>query len=42
MALGMIAFLIAYSVGASVHEGKQQTDDLRRHFAEQIKGIDQN
>jgi len=42
MALGMIAFLIAYSVGASVHEDKQQTDDLRRHFAEQIKGIDQN
>ena len=38
----MIAFLIAYSVGASVHEDKQQTDDLRRHFAEQIKGIDQN
>ena len=42
MALGMVAFLIAYSVGASVHEDKQQTDDLRRHFAEQIKGIDQN
>ena len=42
MALGMIAFLIAYSVGASVHEDKQQTDDLRRHFAEQIKDIDQN
>ena len=42
MALGMIAFLIAYSAGAAVHMGKQQTADLRQHFAEQIKGIDQN
>ena len=42
MTLGIIFFLIAYSVGASVPVDKQQTDDLRRHFAEQIKGIDQN
>jgi len=42
MTLGIIVFLIAYSVGASVPVDKQQTDDLRRHFAEQIKGIDQN
>jgi uncharacterized membrane protein SpoIIM required for sporulation len=42
LALGMIAFLIAYSAGAAVHMGKQQTADLRQHFAEQIKGIDQN
>ena len=42
MALGMIAFLIAYSAGAAVHMGKQQTADLRQHFAEQIRGIDQN
>jgi hypothetical protein len=42
MALGIITFLIAYSVGAAVHMGKQQTADLRQHFAEQIKGIDQN
>lgn len=42
VALGIVAFLIAYSVGAAVHVGKQQTEDLRRHFAEQIKGIDQN
>jgi len=42
MTLGIIVFLIAYSVGASVPMDKQQTDDLRRHFAEQIKGIDQN
>jgi len=42
VALGIVAFLIAYSVGAAVHMGKQQTEDLRRHFAEQIKGIDQN
>jgi uncharacterized membrane protein SpoIIM required for sporulation len=40
--LGVIAFLIAYSVGAAVHMGKQQTADLRQHFAEQIKGINQN
>ena len=42
VALGIVAFLIAYSAGAAVHMGKQQTEDLRRHFAEQIKGIDQN
>jgi len=42
MALGMVAFLIAYSAGAAVHMGKQQTADLRQHFAEQIRGIDQN
>ena len=42
MTLGIIVFLIAYSIGASVPMDKQQTDDLRRHFAEQIKGIDQN
>jgi hypothetical protein len=42
VALGIVAFLIAYSVGAAVHMGKQQTEDLRRHFAEQIRGIDQN
>jgi uncharacterized membrane protein SpoIIM required for sporulation len=42
MALGMIAFLIAYSAGAAVHMGKQQTADLRQHFAEQIRGIDQS
>ncbi|MGC1931037.1 MAG: stage II sporulation protein M [Candidatus Nitrosopolaris sp.] len=42
MALGIIAFLIAYSAGAAVHMGKQQTEDLRQHFAEQIRGIDQN
>jgi uncharacterized membrane protein SpoIIM required for sporulation len=42
MALGMIAFLIAYSAGAAVHMGKQQTADLKQHFAEQIRGIDQN
>jgi uncharacterized membrane protein SpoIIM required for sporulation len=42
MALGIITFLIAYSAGAAIHMGKQQTVDLRQHFAEQIKGIDQN
>ena len=42
MALGIIAFLIAYSAGAAVHMGKQQTADLRQHFAEQIRGIDQS
>jgi hypothetical protein len=42
LALGIIAFLIAYSAGAAVHMGKQQTADLRQHFAEQIRGIDQN
>lgn len=42
LALGIIAFLIAYSAGAAAHMGKQQTADLRQHFAEQIKGIDQN
>lgn len=42
VALGIVAFLIAYSVGAAVHMDKQQTEDLRRHFAEQIRGIDQN
>ncbi len=42
VALGIVAFLIAYSAGAAVHMGKQQTADLRRHFAEQIRGIDQN
>jgi hypothetical protein len=42
MALGIVAFLIAYSAGAAVHMSKEQTDDLRRHFAEQIRGIDQN
>ena len=41
MALGIVTFLIAYSAGAAVHMGKQQTADLRQHFAEQIKGIDQ-
>ena len=42
LTLGIIAFLIAYSVGAAVHMDKQQTEDLRQRFAEQIKGIDQN
>lgn len=42
LVLGIIAFLIAYSAGAAVHMGKQQTADLRQHFAEQIKGIEQN
>lgn len=42
VALGIVAFLIAYSAGAAVHMGKQQTEDLKRHFAEQIRGIDQN
>ncbi len=38
----MIVFLVAYSAGAAVHMGKQQTADLRQHFAQQIRGIDQN
>jgi hypothetical protein len=42
LTLGIIAFLIAYSVGAAVHMDKQQTEDLRQRFAQQIKGIDQN
>jgi uncharacterized membrane protein SpoIIM required for sporulation len=42
LALGIIVFLIAYSAGAAAHMGKQQTADLRQHFAEQIKGIDQS
>jgi hypothetical protein len=42
LTLGIIAFLIAYSIGAAVHMDKQQTKDLRQRFAEQIKGIDQN
>jgi hypothetical protein len=42
MALGIVAFLIAYSAGAAVHMGKQQTEDLRQHFSEQIRGINQN
>ncbi len=39
---GIVAFLIAYSAGAAVHVSKQQADNLRQHFGEQIKGIDQN
>ena len=39
---GIVAFLIAYSAGAAVHVSKPQADNLRQHFAEQIKGIDQN
>lgn len=42
LAFGIVSFLIAYSAGAAVHIGKEQADDLRQHFSEQIKGIDQN
>ena len=42
LTIGIVAFLVAYSAGAAVHVSKQQADNLRQHFGEQIKGIDQN
>ncbi len=42
LAIGVVGFLVAYSAGAAVHISKEQANDLRQHFSEQIKGIDQN
>lgn len=41
LAIGAATFLIAYSIGAAVDLGSVNAENLKRQFAEQIKGIDQ-
>ena len=42
LALGAVAFLIAYSAGAAFPMGHEEAETLRREFSRQIEGIDQN
>src|SRR5918912_4481390 len=41
LAIGAATFLIAYSIGAAIDLGSVNAENLKRQFAEQIKGIDQ-
>jgi uncharacterized membrane protein SpoIIM required for sporulation len=41
LALGISAFLIAYSAGASIHMSIKETNILKQQFSEQIKDINQ-
>jgi hypothetical protein len=42
LALGIAAFLIAYSTGAAVPMSEEEAQILTREFSKQIEGIDQN
>jgi uncharacterized membrane protein SpoIIM required for sporulation len=42
LAFGAVAFLIAYSAGATINMSKKEAEDLKGQFAKQIVGIDQN
>ena len=42
LAFGVAAFLIAYSAGAAVPLSKEEADEVKKQFSEQIEGIDQN
>lgn len=42
VAIGAAAFLIAYSVGAAIPLSEEEAAEVRKQFAEQIEGIDQN
>lgn len=42
LAFGAVAFLIAYSAGATINMSKKEAEDLKGQFAKQIAGIDQN
>ena len=42
LAFGAVAFLIAYSAGATINMSKKEAEDLKGKFAKQIVGIDQN
>lgn len=41
LAIGAVAFLIAYSAGAAISLTNQEAKDIRRQFGEQIGSIDQ-
>jgi len=38
-AIGVLAFLIAYSVGASIQLTQEEADEITRQFEEQVAGI---
>ncbi len=40
--IGAAAFLIAYSIGAAIPMSEEEAAEVRKQFAEQIDGIDQN
>jgi hypothetical protein len=42
LAIGVAAFLVAYSVGAAVPLTEEEAKEVRNQFSEQIKDIDQN
>ncbi|HEY6164792.1 MAG TPA: stage II sporulation protein M [Nitrososphaeraceae archaeon] len=42
MAFGAVAFLVAYSAGATFNMSKKEAEDLKGQFAKQIVRIDQN
>lgn len=42
LAFGIAAFLISYSVGAAVPMSDEEAKEVKKQFAEQIEGIDQN
>ena len=42
LTIGMVVFVIAYSIGAATDISKSEAENLRQQFNEQIEGIDQN
>ena len=42
LTIGMVVFIIAYSIGAATDLNKTEAENLRQQFNEQVKDIDQN
>ena len=42
LTIGMIVFIIAYSIGAATDLNRTEAENLRQQFNEQVKDIDQN
>ena len=42
LTIGMVVFIIAYSIGAATDLNRTEAENLRQQFNEQVKEIDQN
>ena len=42
LTIGMVVFIIAYSIGAATDLNRTEAENLRRQFNQQVKDIDQN
>lgn len=42
LTIGMVVFIIAYSIGAATDLNRTEAENLRQQFNEQVKDIDQN